>query len=614
MNWHARPNRWRQEFLMPADLADRTDFDNANRGLVARLEPGVIKAAGGRVVYDADAFTQTMAGDCPGTVHPSLWRQSQLTAVQGLFEVTDGIYQLRGIELSNMTLVEGQAGVIVIDPAVSAEVSAAGLALYREHRGDRPVTAVIYTHSHIDHFGGVLGVVDADTKVPILAPQGFLEHAVSENVYAGTAMLRRGMYHTGGGLPIAATGQIGAGLGPGTSQGTVGLLAPTLDITRTGQEETLDGVRIRFQMTPGTEAPAEMNFLFPDKRTLCLAENVTHNLHNILTLRGAEVRDARIWSRYIAEAIELFADQTDVAFASHHWPTWGTANVVKLMTDQRDLYAFLHDQTLRLLNQGYTGSEIAEMIEMPPALDAAWYAHGYYGSVSHNVKAIYQRYLGWYDGNPAHLWQHPPEAAAARYVQAIGGVDATVAKAQEFADSGDLRFAAELASHAVFADPSSQAARALLADVLTRLGHGAENATWRNNFLTGALELRGTIASAFVSAAGMASALTITQLFDSLAIRVDGKRAWDTTASIRWHFTDSGETYRMELSNGALIHHPTTRDKPADLVVTLSRPQLLAMLGGAGTNGVQLDGDPKTFATITGLTDQPDPSFAIVTP
>jgi alkyl sulfatase BDS1-like metallo-beta-lactamase superfamily hydrolase len=606
--------RRRMEVGMPVDFGDRTDFENAERGLVARLEPGVIKAADGRVVYDADAFTKTMTGDRPDTVHPSLWRQSQLTAIQGLFEVTDGIYQLRGIELSNMTVVEGQAGVIVIDPAVSAEVSAAGLALYREHRGDRPVTAVIYTHSHIDHFGGVLGVVDAGTDVPIVAPEHFLEHAVSENVYAGVAMLRRGVYHTGGNLPVSVTGQVGVGLGPGTSSGTVGLLAPTHDITHTGQEETLDGVRIVFQLTPGTEAPAEMNFHFPDRRALCLAENVTHNLHNLLTLRGAEVRDARVWSRYIAEAIELFADSTDLAFASHHWPTWGTDNVVHLMTQQRDLYAYLHDQTLRLLNQGYVGSEIAEMMEVPPALDAAWHTHGYYGSVSHNVKAVYQRYLGWYDGNPAHLWQHPPEAAATRYVQAIGGIDATITKAREFADAGDLRFAAELASHAVFADTSSQPAKTLLAEVLTRLGYGAECATWRNNYLTGAQELGGTIAATPVSAAGMAAALTITQLFDSLAIRIDGTRARDTTASIRWHFTDTGEIYRMELSNGALIHHPTSRTEPADLTVTLTRPQLLAMLGGAGTDDVQFDGDPKIFATIVGLTDQPDPAFPIVTP
>jgi len=599
---------------VPADLTDRTDFENANRGLIARLEPGVITAADGKVVYDADVYTRTLEGDCPDTAHPSLWRQSQLTAIQGLFEVTEGIYQLRGIELSNMTLVEGDAGVIVIDPAVSAEVAAAGLALYRAHRGERPVTAVIYTHSHIDHFGGVLGVVDADTNVPIVAPAGFLEHAVSENVYAGVAMLRRGMFHTGMGLPVSATGTIGVGLGPGTSTGTVGLIAPTLDITHTGQQETLDGVRIAFQITPGTEAPSEMNFHFPDKRALCLAENVTHNLHNLLTLRGAEVRDARSWSRYINEALDLFADDTDVAFASHHWPTWGSDDVVKLMTEQRDLYAFLHDQTLRLMNQGLVGSEIAEVIEMPPALEASWHTHGYYGSVSHNVKAIYQRYLGWYDGNPAHLWQHPPEAAASRYVRIIGGIDATVARAQEFADTGDLRFAAELASHAVFADPSHDAARTLLSDVFTRLGYGSECGTWRNNYLTGAQELGGQVVTSMVSSAGMASALTITQLFDSLAIRLDGMRAWDTTASIRWHFTDTGETYRMALSNGVLTHHPTTRTPPADLVVTLTKAQLLGMLAGGSPDGVRFDGDPKTFAMIVGFTDDPDPSFAIVTP
>jgi len=596
-----------------ADFADRTDFENAQRGLVARLDPGRITNAEGRVVYDADRYTAGTAGECPDTVNPSFWRQSQLTAIQGLFEVTEGIYQLRGIELSNMTVVEGETGVIIIDPAVSAEVSAAGLALYREHRGGRPVTGVIFTHSHVDHFGGVLGVVDADTDVPIIAPEGFLEHAVSENVYAGTAMMRRTAYHTGMALPVGPTGTLGVGLGPGTSQGSIGLLAPTLDITHTGQEETVDGVRIVFQVTPDTEAPAEMNFYFPDRRALCMAENTTHTLHNLYTLRGAQVRDARAWSRYIFEAIEMFAEKSDVAFASHHWPTWGTENIVAFLTDQRDLYAYLHDQTLRMLNQGYIGSEIAEMIQMPPALEAAWNTHGYYGSVSHNVKAIYQRYIGWYDGNPAHLWQHPPEAAAKRYVDVIGGVEATVAAAKKYADAGDLRFAAELGSHAVYADPDDAAAREFLAGVHTQLGYGSECGTWRNNFLTAAAELRQPPTPSEWSPGGMAAALTITQLFDSIAIRIDGPRAWDTKASVRWHFTDSDETYRMELSNGVLIHHPTRREDPADLVVTLTKPQLLALVGGS-TDGIQLDGDASVLQTILGLTDQPDPNFAIVTP
>ena len=605
---------------MPDDpvypFEDERDFADAERGFIAALKPGVVGNAAGEVVWDNDSYS-FLAGEAPDTVHPSLWRQSALNARQGLYEVTEGIYQARGLDLSNVSFVEGDTGVIVIDPLISAETAAAALGLYRAHRGDRPVVGVIYTHSHVDHFGGVKGVIsqqEVDAGVPVIAPQGFLEPAIAENIYAGTAMTRRAAYMYGAALPREPRGGVGAGLGQTTSTGTVSLIAPTVDITATGQELTVDGVRMVFQLAPGTEAPAEMHFLFPDRKALCMAENATHTLHNILTIRGAVVRNPHAWAGYLTEAIEMFGAQAEVVFTSHHWPTWGRDRVAGFLGLQRDLYAYLHDQTLRLLNQGHTGSEIAEMIEIPPALDAAWHTHGYYGSVSHNVKAVYQRYLGWYDGNPAHLWQHPPEAAATRYVQAIGGLDATIAQAGAFAEAGDLRFAAELASHAVFADPASESARSLLADVLTKLGYGAECATWRNNYLTGAQELRGPISDTMVSAAGMAAALTVTQLFDSLAIRVDGKRAWGTAASIRWHFTDSGETYRMELSNGALIHQPTRRTEPADLVITLTRPQLLAMLGGQGTDGVQFDGDPKVFATIAGFTDQPDPFFPIVTP
>jgi alkyl sulfatase BDS1-like metallo-beta-lactamase superfamily hydrolase len=600
---------------MPADFADRTDFDNAGRGLIARLEPGVFKDAAGQVVWDIDQFGEALQGGCPDTVHPSLWRQSQLTAIQGLYEVTAGIYQVRGADLSNMTLVESDNGVIIIDPLVSAECAAAAVALYRAHRGERQVTGVIYTHSHVDHFGGVLGVVDADTTVPVIAPEHFMEHAVSENVYAGIAMLRRGVYYSGTPLPVGAQGRVGMGLGAAASTGTVGLIAPTLDITRTGQEETIDGVRIIFQMTPHTEAPAEMNFHFPDHRALCLAENATRNLHNLLTLRGAEVRDARAWARYIAEAIELFGDGSDVAFASHHWPTWGQDNIRTFLTQQRDLYGYLHDQTLRLLNQGYTGTEIAEVIEVPPALEAAWHTHGYYGSVSHGVKAIYQRYLGWYDGNPAHLWQHPPQAAAQRYARLAGGAGQLAARAREFLDEGDPRFAAELASHAVFADSSSAEAKDALARALQQLGYGSENATWRNCFLVGADELHnGITPTPFSASAGMARAMTITQLFDTIAIRIDGPRAASTALSILWHFTDSSEHYWMELSNGVLIHHPTRHTPKADLTLTLTRPQLLGLLGSGSLDGIDAAGDPGILQTLLSLTDEPDPSFPVITP
>ena len=596
------------------DFGDRSDFANSDRGFIATLDPMVITTADGRVAWDMDSWG-FLDADCPATANPSLWRQARLTARHGLYEVSDGIYQVRGFDLSNMTLVESDHGVIVIDPLISQETAAAAIALYRAHRGDRAVTAVIYTHSHLDHFGGVLGVVGAGTDVPIIAPEHFLEHAVSENVYAGVAMLRRGYYYGAISAAKGGTGTLGMGLGASASQGTAGLIAPTLDITHTGQQEFLDGVRIVFQLTPGTEAPAEMNFHFPDKRALCLAENATHNMHNLLTLRGAQVRDPRIWSRYLAEAAEMFGPQSDVAFASHHWPTWGTEAIISYLTQQRDLYAYLHDQTLRLINQGYTGSEIAEMMQMPPELERAWHAHGYYGSASHNIKAIYQRYLGWYDANPAHLWQHPPEAAAARYVRALGGTDATVAKAREFAGQDDLRFAAELASHAVFADPGHAGARELLASVLERLAYGSENATWRNCFLTGAHELRaGKVEHTEISATGLAPALTITQLFDSVAIRIIGPKAWGERLSISWHFTDAHENYRMELSNGALIHYPTTGNQAADLAVTLTKPQLLQLLATGQPGGVTMSGDSGVLERLMSLIDNPDPDFAVVTP
>jgi alkyl sulfatase BDS1-like metallo-beta-lactamase superfamily hydrolase len=601
-----------------SDFADQDSFDfgDAERGRIAGLRPPEVTTADGRPVWDVAAF-DFLRDECPDTVNPNLWRQSRLCAREGLFEVVEGVYQVRGIDLSNMSLLETDSGVLVVDPLVSAEVSAAGLRLYRAHRGDRPVVGVLYTHSHFDHFGGVLGVIDADADVPILAPEGFLEHAVSENVYAGPAMLRRSAYYGGVNLERGPRGLVGMGLGLTASTGTPGLVAPNRTVTATGQEEVVDGLRLVFQLTPGTEAPSEMNVLLPQRRALCMAENATHTMHNLLTLRGAQVRDARVWSRYLNEALQCFAPQADVVFASHHWPTWGAERITAFLTAQRDMYAYLHDQTLRLLNRGYTGEEIAESLTLPERLRHISSTGGFYGSLSHNVKAIYQRYLGWYDGNPSSLWPHPPRATGKRYVELLGGVDNVVAKGRQYAADGDPRFAAQLLRHAVFAEPDHAAAREALADVYEELGFGAENGTWRNCYLAGAQELRDGIPPMLMDVgASMAAALTVDQLFDSLAVRVDGARAAGVASVIDWEFTDLNTTHRTELSNGALIHWEVTTPPAgkAQAAYALTKQRLLAALAGHDVDSLAHTGDSQALSRLLAVLDSPDPAFPIVTP
>jgi alkyl sulfatase BDS1-like metallo-beta-lactamase superfamily hydrolase len=603
-------------------LDDTADFADADRGFIGALTPCVVNAADGRVVWDNDRYS-FLTGDAPTSVDPSLWRQCQLTAKQGLYEVVPGIYQVRGLDLSNISFIEGDTGLIVIDPLVSTEVAAAALQLYRSHRGERPVVAVIYTHSHVDHFGGVLGVatqaeVDAG-KVAVLAPEGFTEHVVQENVYAGPAMARRATYMYGSLLEAGPRGHVGCGLGQGPSQGEIALIVPTVDVKSTGETHTIDGVEIEFQMAPGSEAPAEMHFYFPRFRALCMAENATHNLHNLLTLRGALVRDPHAWSGYLTEAIGSFSDRTDVVFASHHWPTWGRDRVVEFLALQRDLYAYLHDQTLRMLNQGHTGTEIAETLQMPPALDKAWHTHGYYGSVSHNVKAVYQRYMGWFDGNPARLWPHPPEALAGRYVEAIGGIDRVVELAQQAFDSGDFRWAATLLDHAVFADSEHSGARTLLADTLEQLAYGAENATWRNFFLSGATELRdGNFGTAGqTSSPTLLSQLTPEQIFDGLAISVNGPRAWDLDIVIDVTLADRDANYRLALRNGVLVQRRVPADSAtASAIIKLDNAFRLLMLaeGDFSSPGVEISGDQAVLQQFLGVIERPDPSFNIITP
>jgi linear primary-alkylsulfatase len=603
------------------------DFEQAQRGLVARFDPPVVEDERGRTVWDLRSY-DFLDGEPPDTAHPNLWRQAQLGRIAGLFELAPGLYQLRGFDISNMHVIEGGEGIVVVDPLISTECAAAALALYREHRGERPVTGLIYTHSHLDHFGGAKGVVSVEDveagRVPVLAPAGFLRHAVSENVFAGVAMARRAGYMFGAPLEPGPQGQLGAGLGQTNSVGTISLVPPTLEIGETGQEETVDGVRMTFQLTPGTEAPAEMHFHLPDLGALCIADNVARSMHNILTPRGALVRDPRIWAHHLDEAIELFGADSEVLFSGHHWPCWGGERIVELLGKQRDLYAYLHDQTLRLLNKGYTGAELAEKIELPPSLAEEWHCHEFYGSISHNTKAIYQRYMGWFDGNPAHLWEHPPREQARRYVEFIGGAEAALEKARRSFEEGDYRWVAEVVNHVVFAEPGNEAARALQAEALERLGYGAENATWRNFFLMGAKELRegiGRMPPAVSAPADIVANLSVAQLLEAMAIRLDGPRAWEQNLRIDWLISDPDEEHALTVRNGVLRHRPGRHEPAADAALLLDREALDRLLlktadvaALAESGRLRVEGDGEKIGELLGLLDEPDPGFPIVTP
>ncbi|KAI9007853.1 alkyl/aryl-sulfatase BDS1 bacterially-derived sulfatase 1 [Hyaloraphidium curvatum] len=607
-------------------FSDRRDFADAERGFIAALEDRYIKAADGRVVWDMEAYS-FLEAECPDTANPSLWRQSQLNIKSGLFEVVPGIYQLRGFDLSVMTVVEGKTGLIVIDPLISKETAAAAFGLYVKHRGTKPVVAMVYTHSHVDHFGGVKGIISEDDvssgRCQVIAPAGFMEHAVSENIYAGPAMTRRAGYMYGAALDKGPCGSIGSGLGQTTSTGEPTLIKPTVDITHTGQEMEIDGVRMVFQMTPGTEAPAEMNFYFPDHKACCTAENATHTLHNILTIRGAVVRDAHAWGHYLNETIDLWGDEMEVCFASHHWPTWGNKNCLEFLSVQRDVYLYLHDQTLRMINQGYVGSEIAEVLKVPPQLEAAWHAHGYYGTFSHNIKAVYQRYMGWYEGNPARLWPHPPEDSAKRYVKAMGGVEKAVEVAREAYEEGDYRWAAQVLDHVLFSNPNHPGARELQANTFEQLGYYAESGTWRSAYLAGAHELRkgnfGTPAGGSIP--DFLKAITVSQLLDSIAIRIDGPKAWDEKLLMSWAITDEDKVYVAELRNGVLNHKTAAKPAAGSTIFTLSKAVLTGILTrqiefpkAVAEGLVKVEGDPGVLRRLVAVLAESDPNFSIVTP
>ena len=600
-------------------FADRQDFDDALRGFVA-----TVPNAANPQQY------QFLEGDAPDTVNPSLWRMAQLNAVHGLFKVVDGLYQVRGFSLANMTIVEGRTGVIVIDPLSTVASAKEGLDLYFAHRPKRPVVAVIYTHSHSDHYGGAKGVAtEADVRAgrtKVYAPAGFLEAAVSESVIAGNAMGRRAQFQFGAPLPRGPQGNVDAGLGKIDSRGFPGrsIIAPTDSITLPVEPRTIDGVAITFHLAPASEAPAEMHLYFPQLKVLDTAENATHTLHNLLPLRGTEVRDAKGWSKYLGDALDRFGAGTDIVIAQHHWPVWGHDNAVRHLEQQRDLYKYVHDQTVRMMNQGLAPTEIAETLRLPAGLEDVWAARGYYGTLSHDSKAVYQKYLGWYDGNPAVLNALPPEPAAKKYVEYMGGSQAIIAKARDDFRQGNYRWVAQVMDQVVYAEPSNTEARALAADAFEQLGYLAESATWRNAYLLGARELRNGVPQARPRQALDAEfidAMPVPLVFDYLGTTLNGPRAEHATMVLNWTFTDTKESLVSTLDHAALTYVPGKTSARADASVTTTRAVFNAVVlrqrtfADAQQQGVlTVVGTAARLTELMSYFDDFDPAFNIVEP
>lgn len=638
---------------LPTFDSETRDFEFAQRGLVAKFNNHLVVSDTNKdkIVWNTKAF-EFLQEECPKTANKSLWRQGQLcSATAGLYLVTDGIYQVRGLDVSNMTIVQipNTNKVVIVDCLTCVETARQAIELYQEHHQSQfgreaEIHALFYTHCHVDHFGGAQAVVDkAPKNLRIIGPDGFQRHAVSENIYAGAAMIRRAIYQYGEALSNDPTGQIGCGLGQAVATGVSSLIAPNQVITEDGiLKPGVEGLEIVCQLTSGTEAPAEVNFYFPVYSALCMAENATHTLHNIQTLRGAPVRDARKWSRYLDDSIALFGDKTDVVFASHHWPIWNSGEenlVVTFLSEQRDFYAYLHNETLRLLNDGKTPVEIAEEIDIPPSLSTRAHIRGYYGSISHNVKGIYDRYMGWFNGNPAYLWPLSPVGEATQFVECMGGSDSVLEKAKHYHANGNLRFAATLLDKLIFSDPENIAdAKAELASVYQKLGQGAENGIWRNIYLTGAYELQhGPQPAINVISPAALMALELDQLFDTVAIRVNGPLA-SLQASITIDFmvedmpqnTTKGPVgWRLRLSNGALTGRgvvytppPNPRDSTANLTTWLTHETLVRIVGSAAAGRpISLDqqdtihsGDVGAWDTIASLASPVDAGFNIVTP
>lgn len=614
-------------FLQALPFNERADFDDAIRGFIATVPDGTIPGPGGKPAWDNNQYDFLKNEQAPPTVNPSLWRQARLNAINGLFKVTDRVYQVRGLDISNMTIIEGDAGLILIDPVLTNETAKAALELYLKNRPAKPVVAVIYTHSHADHFGGAKGVIteeDAKSgKVKVIAPDRFMDYAVAENIIAGNAMGRRAQYQFGSTLPVGERGQIDTGLGKALARGTASLIPPNDLIKQTYETRTIDGVEIEFHLAPDSEAPSEMLMYFPQFKMLNMAEDATHNMHNLYTIRGAEIRDGRLWSRYISDAIERYGEKTEIEIAQHHWPMWGNERIVSFLKKQRDLYKFIHDQSVRLLNHGLTPTEISEQLKLPPALASDWASRGYYGTLSHNAKAVYQFYLGWYDANPADLNPLPRAEEAKKQVEYMGGANAVIRRARDDFKAGQYRWVARVTSQLVFADPSNKEARELGADALEQLGYQSEAATWRNAYLLGAYELRNGVAPqpSAASRADFLKGVTIDLAFDFLGVRLNAPKAEGKHIVVNWTFTDPNENHVMNLENSALTHTSGKLSDKPDVSLTLTRAALDAITlkqrtfaDSIQSGDIKLGGDPTKLRELFGLFDEFSTGFEIVEP
>ena len=609
---------------LPFDNKD--DLRDATRGFIGTIDEPVIKNADASVSYDIAGWDFLM-GDAPTTVNPSLWRQGQLNRIHGLFEVVpDKIYQIRGFDLANMSFVRTDKGWVVVDVLTSKSAAKAGYDLLKKHLGDLPVKAVIFTHPHMDHFAGIDAIIEGapNKDIEIIAPEAFFEHAVSENAMAGVAMGRRSLYMYGVLLPKNGKGSVGSGLGQVNSIGEQGNALPTIDIKATGEKLKIDGLQMEFIFAQATEAPTEIMVYFPQYKAFCTAEEINRTLHNLITLRGAQVRNGRNWSKVIDEAIRIYGDDVEVSFGTHHWPTWGNKEIVEYWENQRDIYRYIHDQTLRLANSGFTPNEISEMIQLPAGLDQQFYNRGYYGTLSHNSKAQYQLYFGWFDGNPANLNTLPPKELGEHYVKAMGGADKVLEVASASYMEGEYRWVATLLNNLVFAQPDNKQARELLAKCYDQLGYQAESGPWRNFYLTGAQELRQGAEKNIHPLNLSAESFAITpleDLLDFLAIQINGEKAAASNAVINLIIKDKNEKATMILSNGALTNRVGYLAQNPTAEISIDKIDLINIFLGKTTmdelvknNKVSVKGLPTALSRLTNTMEQPDKCFNIVEP